>query len=306
MLYKSVKQIGAFAFAFAAMIAYLLSEKSVNPIQPVSSNIQDTVEIVLLDIDSDCVPFTLPCSFDELEQKVIFVVDSMKTNQQAVPMFYGYLPPETKVQSVLLIDGNMVIDFNDEFLDIDPAKEIRALEAICYVFTQFDGVQSFEISVDGKKVERFNHGQVDIKQPLDDSIMLNNFETVDAILHRTNGIVIAYEKQWENAKYTTLQSIRCNDSLINCIEKYYTNQNSILIGNQLKFKEFNLSLMDKTMKIEISSEILTPQKNCDLNLITPILMTIKENFDVDTIDVYVKDVNVYTVKTSDLKYNVIR
>ena len=35
-------------------------------------------------------------------------------------------------------------------------------------------------------------------------------------------------------------------------------------------------------------------------------MTIKENFDVDTIDVYVKDVNVYTVKTSDLKYNVIR
>jgi len=305
MLYKTIKQAGAFAFAFAAMMAYLLSERPSELIESVSSEEKDTVQIVLLDQDDDCVPFTLLCNNDTLEQKVMFAVETMKTNQNRVPMFYGYLPAETKVHSVTFLEDVMRVDFNSAFLEIEPAKQIRALEAICFVFTQFDEVDKFELSVEGNRVEHFANGNIEIKQPLDSSLLLNNFETTDAFLHRSNAVSIAYTKEQEGVNYMTLQTIRSHDTAIECIEKYYTRRDSVLIKDRCKFKEISLNLIEKTMYADFSSEILTPLKNCDFDLIFPVLLTIKENFDIETIEVSVKGVHVATVKASELSFNPI-
>ncbi len=305
MTYKQIKQIGAFAFALTAMVAYVFSSRNQEPEVLVSQELASTVEIVLLDSDQQCVPFSMPTETTDLNAQLNEIVLSMQSGNSPVQYFDGLFPKGTVLNSAVK-EGNLLkLDFNKALLELNPALEIKLLEAMCYVFTQFEGIDQFEFTVEQQPVSQFSSEQFTIQQPLDGSLTLNNFEAIHSMLHRSSGFVVAVRKEVQDVVYYTLKAIRSTDSLIEGLENYYTRTESILVDDHIKYHDFKIQLNDKVLTLQISSEILTPQKSCDPSLIRPILLTLQSNFDIKEIRVEVEGVLVLSVMTEDLYFNQI-
>lgn len=306
MSYRKIKQLAAFAFALIAMVAYVFSYKQETDQLSVASLNQETVEIVLLDSQSDCVPFTIQLDQGlDLKGKLDQIIEAMKVQQTVVPQFKGFFPKETKLNSAELVDQTLKLDFNQKMDEFDPAIEMKLLEAMSYVFTQFEEVEQFEFTIDNEPVTRLTNGKITLNQPMDGSLTLNNFDTVNSTFHRSEGFVVAIEKKKEDFRYITLKCIRSNEPLINAVMSYYTRKDSILIDGNVKYKTFELTQSDHLLTLNISAEVLTPQKTCDPALLETILLTLKSNFDVDKIQVVVDGVVMMEVKPSEIKFNEI-
>lgn len=306
MEYRKIKQIGAFAFALIAMAAYVLSYQPRKENISVAAPGKDSLEIVLLDNQLDCVPFTVAIEENaDLTSKINKILEAMQAKQTQIKDFKGFFGQNVALISAVQEGSTLKLDFNQAFGDIDPALELKFLEAMSYVFTQFEGVTQFEFSLEGELVNRLPNGKLSIQQPMNRSLALNNFDSVNSTFHRAEGFVVAISKKMSDFSYTTLKSIRSNSTLIESIENYYTRKDSILIDSGIKFKQFDLSLENEILTLTMSSEILTPQKTCDEKIIHEILLTLKSNFDVKQIKVVVEEVTMLEVEPSSINFNQI-
>ncbi len=304
MSYKQIKKLAAMAFAIVAMVAYVMDTNVSKAPLMVSIDEKDTVEIVLLDAQLDCVPLSISISENAtMEEKLNKIVDSMSVNQNVTSLFKGIFAANTKINSFHIDELTLVIDFNSNFADYDPAIELKLLEAMSYVFTQFDGIEALQFKIDSVDVSRMPKTQMSVFQPVNRAIGFNNFDSLNSVFHNSDTIFVAIEKHTKEFNYFTLKSLRSTRPLEESLETYFTRKDSIFIDNNVKYKKFDLELVDDNLNVNMSREILTPQNTCDTELLNQILFTLKSNYEVKTITIYVDDVLMGSYVINQLHFN---
>ncbi len=306
MKIKQVKKIGSLLFAFVALIAYSVSLRNETELVSQEGNEKEYIEILLMNEFNENVPFTIEVEANlDMTTLCNFIVEKMQLNANLKDGFTGIFPVGLKVNVAKVEVGILYIDFNDNLNEINPSFELKIIEAMSYVFTQFDDVHSFKFTVNNQEVTKLNKGQIQINQPIQKGLILNNFSSVDAMLHRSNGFLVAFKRKVNYDTYITYQMIRSNDSIVDCIENYYTNSDSIFLNQEIIFKQFEINQEDRTLVVDCSSEILTPQKTCNPQYSESILFTLNANFDVDKILLVVEGLTVCEVDTDTLRINEI-
>ncbi len=306
MKINEMKKVTSLLFAFVALIAYIVSVNNETAMVNVSYVESNTIEIVLLNEFNENVPFTISDdSNGDYLTIVNNIVQAMSLSNSPVEGFSGLFPIGLQVNTVEIEDRLMKLDFNEKLNEVNPSLELKIIEAMCYVFTQFEGIDSLIFTINHEPVSKLNGGNITLNQPLKKTLALNNFITINSTFHRSEGFIVAITQQHKTNNYLTFKTIRSNEDIITSLQKYYTRNNSIFINNEVKYKTFNLTLEEDMMIIEMSSEVLTPQKTCDWILLEPILFTIKANFNVSTISVVVEGLEIESVDTKSLKINKI-
>lgn len=300
---KKIKQILSFVFALIAVMTYLFEKPQSTAIVWQANESKNKLEIVLLDEDKECVPFTYLSSATSYQEKIQEMIDGMKVNQTRVEGFSGFLSSDIKVQSVQINQSILEIDFNQAFYSVDPTLEIRILEAMRYLLLQFDEIKGLKITVDKKSFDGF--GTYTVSMPIEKGNNLNYFEMMNNQLHKSHSFLVAMIKTQENKSYYTLKTIRSSDSLIENLKTYYCQSNSILLKNGFSLEKFDLKLEEDKMILELGKEILNEHKQCDERLLKSILLTLKSNFKQDQVEIWVEGVLMQEVDLKNIFFNEI-
>ena len=94
------------------------------------------------------------------------------------------LPAGTDIIGLTIRDGLALIDFNENFLEVQEGQERVVLDAVVYTLTEFGTVDQVEIQVEGKPLEEFPKGVI-IEQPLDRERGIN-LEVSDEVENLSN------------------------------------------------------------------------------------------------------------------------
>lgn len=302
MTMKKIKQVISFLFALMALMAYLFNE----PEQTATVWQQDKgirLETVLLDDEKECVPFTFYSSAVSWEEKVQEIINSMKVNQTKAENFYGFLPVNTEVQSVKVNQSVLEIDFNEAFYEIDPTLEIKAMEAMRYLVNQFDEIKKLHLTVNQKDFQGF--GTYSVSMPIEKGNELNDFEMLDAKLHKTDSFSVAVIKNKNGNSYFTLKTIRSAAPLEESLRRYYCDESSILLKDTASLTAFDLQCKEDTIILNLGSEILNEDYQCDEQLVKAILLTLKSNFSLDRAEIWIEGVLMQEVDLKTISFNEI-
>lgn len=298
---KKIKQIVSFVFALIAVMTYLFEKPQSTATVWQADETKNELEIVLLDEDKECVPFTYLSSATSYQEKIQEMIDGMKVNQTRIEGFSGFLSSDIEVQSVQVNQSILEIDFNQAFYSVDPTLEIRILEAMRYLLLQFNEVEGLKITVDKKSFDGF--GTYTVSMPIEKGYDLNHFEMMNNQLHKSHNFSVAMMKTDGNKSYYTLKTMRGSSSLIENLKTYYCQSNSILLKNELFLEKFDLKLEEDKMILELGKEILNENKQCDEQLLKSILLTLKSNFKQDQVEIWVEGVLMQEVNLKDIIFN---
>lgn len=113
---------------------------------------------------------------EEYAKKLIELIKiDGKYNDKLPNGFRGLLPSDLIVNNIKINDGNITIDFSNEFYDIKKEDEKKALELITYNMTSIEGISEVYINIDGKKLSKFESGTI-VNMPLtkNDGVNIEN------------------------------------------------------------------------------------------------------------------------------------
>lgn len=299
---KKTKQIISFVFALIALMTYLL-DKPKHTTLVWQENQGNPLEIILLDEDKECVPFTFYSQAASIEEKIVEIVNAMKVNQIRVEGFYGFLAADTEAQSVKVDQSILEIDFNEAFCELDPTLEIKAMEAMCYLINQFDEIEKLHITINQKPFTGFK--TYSINMPLEKESRLNHFEMLNAKLHKTDSFSVAIIKEKKDKSYFTLKTMRSSAALIESLKQYYCDENSIFLKNGISLKTFDLKLEEDKIILNLSKECLNENYQCDEVIMKSILLTLKSNFKMDKVEIWIEGVLMEEVNLSTISFNEI-
>ncbi|MBY9078594.1 GerMN domain-containing protein [Paenibacillus sp. HN-1] len=110
---------------------------------------------------------------DALKQSLEALVQGGDSASSLPEGFSGVLPQGTKINSVKVENGVATVDFGGSFGSYAPADERKLLEAVTWTLTGQKGVQSVQLSMDGKKLSEMPLKGTPLDRPLTRSIGIN-------------------------------------------------------------------------------------------------------------------------------------
>ena len=93
---------------------------------------------------------TLPNTESVAKQALQYLVSEGPVEGMLPNGFRAVLPPDTMIHGVNIEDGRAIADFSPEFKNYQAEDEEKIVQAITWTLTQFDGVDSVEMRVNGE------------------------------------------------------------------------------------------------------------------------------------------------------------
>ena len=88
-------------------------------------------------------------------------------------MFKGIFATNSAILSSRIEDNTLILDFNAAFADYDPAIELKLIESMAYVFTQFEGIDFLRFTIESNEIDRMPKAQTTIIQPMSRDVGFN-------------------------------------------------------------------------------------------------------------------------------------
>ncbi len=305
---SSIKKICLASFCLLILfILYLFpknSHKSKSIVPETSytvTNVKDTV--YLLDKNSYVSRVNVAVKGETVETKAKEIISFLtigSNNSSLIPNgFKPIIPAGTKVISCSLDDGNFKVDFSKELLNIGQEEEIKLIESLVYSLTSIKDIKSITILVEGKILNKLPHSEEFLDNPLDRSYGINKSYDLNKIKGATK-TTLYYLSKYDGYYYYVPVTKVSNDSKekIEVIIKelssnpiYETNLMSYL-NSETTLQKYEI--LDNSMSIDFNNAIMQDvTKNDILEEVTyAINLSIKDNYDVDTVS--------YTVDTKQI------
>lgn len=305
---SSIKKICLATFCLLILfILYLFPKNNhkSNTIVPETSytvtNVKDTV--YLLDKNSYVSRVNIAVKGETIDKKAKEMLSYLtvgSNNAALIPNgFKPIIPAGTQLISCSLDDGNFKVDFSKEFLNISPEEEVKLIESIVYSLTSLKDIKSVTILVEGKILNKLPHSEEFLDNPLDRSYGINKSYDLDKIKGSTK-TTLYYLSKYDGYYYYVPVTKVSNDSKekIEVIIKelssnpiYETNLMSYL-NSETTLQKYEI--LDNAMSIDFNNAIMQDvTKNDILEEVTyAINLSIKDNYDVDTVS--------YTVDTKEI------
>lgn len=142
------------ATVFILLVVYMIPNLSLNNEWSPNMEVEyvgefDAGTVYLLDQNNLLVKANVLLKGNSTEEKIYSALSTLIINKgKNLPAnFTGMLPEKTMVEKVELKDGIAVITFSNEFLKIREDLVEKALEAITYTLTSFEGISGVQLKV---------------------------------------------------------------------------------------------------------------------------------------------------------------
>lgn len=215
------------------------------------------------------------------------------------------IPEKTKVNQVTVTDSIAVLDFSKEFLQIEKDKEEKMIEAIVYSLTGLKGVDGVTIKVEGETLTKLPQSNKMLDPVLTRKIGINKRYDLTSTKD-INKVVIYYTETIDDSSFYVPVTKYLNDArdkISIIIEELTTsyiyepnlssliNENTVLLNQEqeddLMILNFNDALFD-------ANGILKEE------VLYTISYSVFDNYDVNTMALYVNGKEASIVKKADL------
>lgn len=255
--------------------------------------------IIYKDEEGDLIPVNVNVHNQmEMETDIRNKLDLMKSSQMESYGLYPLFDSRLEIQSLELEDGVLSVSFNDYLYSNQDALDI--LEALTYVFTDYDDVQQLKLQIDGQNITYLPNSIIPLNQ-LTKNLGLNNFEEASFLLHQSIPVMIYREKNIHDYLYyvpTTLR-INENDSLEDQVQTILNHLNS-------QINLLSVSQEDNVLNIELDSNILLDNETIDHTLEELIVLSLTSLEGVEDVQILINGENVRNQETSQIFYNYIK
>lgn len=190
------KQQALGILAAAALLAggfFFINRQETKETLRVNSTSSCMMQMYALDEQNTLIPLSIPCEEkDHMKKRLQQLVAKMskKQGEGLLPVF----AKDTKLEDAVLVDQTLTLQFNEAFLNYEKEHELRVLEAIAWLGTQFEGVAQVQIAIGDDTLQTMPNG-TPIPAVLNRKIGINNFLTSTSALHDSDAMTVFYTKE---------------------------------------------------------------------------------------------------------------
>lgn len=270
----------------------------------------DTKSVYLIDKYNYVSKVTLPIyskNINEIiKEKLEYLIIGGSNNDDIPNGFRPMIPSDTKILNLDLNNDVLTINFSKELLNVRERDEEDMIEAIIYTLTEIEGVNKIIIKVEDKTLEELPHSKKILPQILNRDYGINKIYDFDTLSDLTKTTIYYINEINDNIYYTPVTKVS-NDTrekvtvIIDELKSsliYQSNLSSYLsAAAELK----NYEIVENAMHLTFNDKIFSnfDSKNILEEVKYTISMSIKENYDVESVIFYVneEEITEYTLKS---------
>lgn len=314
---SSIKKICLAAFCLLILLILYLFPKNMNKSQSLTpktsysvSNVKDIIYI--LDKNDYVSRVNIALKGEDsvaLAKECLAYLTNGTDNANLIPNgFKPVVPAGTKVNGLVLEDGNVKVDFSEELLSVSEAEEVKMVESIVYSLTGIEGIKSVTILVDGKILTRLPHSQEFLPNPIDRSYGINKSYDVERIKGTTH-TTLYYLSKYDGYYYYVPVTKVSNDSKekIEVIIKELTSspvyETSLMSYLNSETTLQNYQMLDDAMSLDFNNAILSDVTGDNIleEVTYAINLSIRDNYDVASVSYNVGDKKIATFDLKSLE-----
>lgn len=240
--------------------------------------------------------------------KEIIEILTIDSNKYIRNGFKKTIPKNTKLLSISIEDDLVKLNFNENLLDVDIYNEEKMIESIVYSITSLDNIKYVSIFVNGSILNVLPNSKKKLPTILDRSIGINKEYNINSINNTTKTTIYYLSKYDDYYYYVPITKINNDDiSKIEIIIKELTSS-KLLNTNLISYINNNTELLsynetDKSLLLNFNENILEDINTNNIleEVSYSINLSIKDNYDVDSVIYYVNDKIISTFNIKDQK-----
>ena len=278
--------------------------------EPIKSNISHNKEnniIYLIDNNryTSRVSTILTSKSKEDKIKEIINILTIGSNNYIRDGFKKVIPKNTKLINLEIQDNLVKLNFNKNLLNVDIYNEEKMIEAIVYSLTSLDNIKYVSIYVEGSILNKLPNSNKKLPTLLDRSIGINKEYNINNINNTTKTTIYYLSKYNDYYYYVPVTKIDNSDvSKIEIIIKELTSS-KLLNTNLISYLNNNTELLsynetDKSLLLNFNENILEDINTNNIleEVSYSINLSIRDNYDVDSVIYYVNDkvVSTFNIK----------
>ena len=258
-------------------------------------------EVFLLDSNSYVARTNVPInSSSAIEEKCRYLLDVLTIGgkkDSVVPNgFVPIIPSGTDVLGLEYIDGLVKINFSKELLTVNQELEEKMIESIIYTLTSIEEVKGVIIFVEGSLLTRLPKSKVTLPSILSRDFGINKVYDIQTANDIDSVVIYYLNKHNDNLYYVPVTSYT-NDKrekikiIIDELTSGPTYESNLMSFVNSNAKLLEYSVDDKDMKLMFNNYIFNDidNKNILEEVIYSIALSIRDNYDVESVSIYVDD-----------------
>ena len=295
---------------FALLLIYLIPSGEDKTLKNIKEELEyvdyssPKSEVFLMDVNGYLARTTMPINASDIESKAKEILDVLikgSGGESKIPNgFQGILPSDTKVISTQFKDSVLKINFSKDLLDVKQDMEEKLIEAIVYNMTSIDGVEKVIIYVEGDILTKLPQTGINLPSSLDRKFGINKEYDIQSTKN-INQVTVYYINKYNNKEYYVPVTKYLNDDrekiqiIVDELASspiYNSNLMSYLNGNtRLLTISESIDGLDLVFNSYIFSDL--DEKQILEEVIYTICLSVKDNYDVETVVFEVDDEEIY-------------
>ena len=235
---------------------------------------------------------------EKLVEELIEILIIDGKYQDKIPNgFKALLPPNTKLINCDIKDNTVILNFNNDLLDTSKEMEERIIESIIYTMTSIKGIDTVNINIEGKQLEKLNKSNSFISKNLKRDFGINKIYDITDFKNVTK-IIIYYTSKTSN-DYTyyvpVTKYINTNKDKIKIIIDELTSKISYE-SNLMSYLNSNTKLLDYSFNddeidLNFNEYLFDNNKNQKVleEVIYSISYSLEDNYNISKVNFYVNN-----------------
>ena len=317
---KIINTLLVCAFVLAVGFVYMKNKDTKE--QPVSNVVYDQPsgsykEVVYQDNSGLLIPVNIELTESgQLEKDVMDILYKMKESPASLPDLSPVLSSDLQVNSTSLNEKLLTIDFNSALLNLSKEESLKFIEALTWTLCDYKGIEKLHFTSDGNEITNLPDSYISLSANYGHNLGLNNFETVNAYLHKTSALVVYGNKQIDGQDFYVPVTKRIDTSDLSVQDKVsiLLSQNSIssLISENKAFE--NLKVLDGTriedgrLIVKLSDGALLDEMSLNPQVTDMLLLSLRQIDGVETISFEVNGeaIGKDEIVSKNVVYNVVK
>ena len=287
-------------------ILYIFPDKSNSIKTGISHNSENNI-IYLLDNNSYISRVSTILTSKSKENKIKEIINTLTigSDNYIRDGFKKTIPKNTKLLNIEIQDSLVKLNFSKELLNVDIYNEEKMVESIVYSITSLDNLKYVSIYVEGSILNKLPNSNKKLPTILDRSIGINKEYNINSINNTSKTTIYYLSKYNDYYYYVPVTKIDNSDiSKIEIIIKELTSS-KLLNTNLISYLNNNTELLsynetDKSLLLNFNENILEDINTNNIleEVSYSINLSIKDNYDVDSVIYYVNDkvVSTFNIK----------
>ncbi len=195
-------------FMFLILSVFTITNKTNEKVLRTNIEFNNAIEIpktniYLLSEDNYLVKVNIYLEDCSTEEKIKKIIEYLKVDNNKIPQgLKGYIPKNIQVNSIIIEENNLKINFSSEFLTIQ--NKDLVITALIYSLTEIPDVKTIELLVDNKYLKEYQ-SKLNKEIGINKEYILNDRKNI-------NKVTVYYYDEINNIEYLTPVTKYVNDN----------------------------------------------------------------------------------------------